>query len=69
MATVQFINVGRDHKTWTAELEDANEDTIAEEASKALLSRGVFAEQGTIYAGCRPAGRYLVLPPQKSLSV
>ncbi len=69
MVTIQFINVGRGHKTWTAELKDASEDTIAGEAGKALLSRGVCAEDGTIYAGCRPAGRYVVLPAQKSLSV
>lgn len=69
MITVQFISVGRDHKTWTAELADKSEGTIAREARRYLMSREVYAEDGTIYAGCRPVGRYVVLPAQKSLSV
>jgi hypothetical protein len=66
--TVQFVNVGREHKTWVAELPDCSEWTIAKEAAKALLSRDVHAEHGTIYAGFRAVGRYRILSAQSSTS-
>lgn len=66
--TVSFINVGRAKKCWTAELADDSENLIAREARNALMSREVWAEHGSIYAGCRLVGQYRILQPSKSLS-
>lgn len=62
MPTVAFIEIGRGKQSWTALLPDTETWTIAAEASRALASRGVDAQDGIIYVGgCRPVGRYQIL--------
>ena len=55
---VKFIDVGRDSRTWEAELPDKSVETLSEEASKALMSSDVCCTNGTVYAGFRPVGKY-----------
>ena len=62
MAKVKFIKVGRQNSTWEAELPDAEEATIAKEASNALMSSGNTCHGGTVFAGgWRAVGKYEVI--------
>jgi hypothetical protein len=64
MVKVIFKNVGRNSKTWEAELPDSNTMQLITEARKALISQGVDCYDGKIYAGMRHVGDYEIVEPK-----
>lgn len=66
---VEFVSVGAQHKTWTAQLRDLTDGTLTREVHKAhaIMSRYPefdWSDDGTealIYAGIRAVGRLRVL--------
>jgi hypothetical protein len=65
MVKVAFKNVGRNNRTWTAELPNDDPRTLAGEARQALMSAGVDCSDGKVYAGFRPVGEYEILEAEK----
>lgn len=68
MSVIEFLNVGRDRKNWTANVNDPSESKIIEaiRAGRALMSRDISITYepddnlGTIYAGVRPVGNFTI---------
>lgn len=60
MAKVKFIAVGRNKKTWEEEIADPSPDFLEAAVMMAgvLMSRDITCEDGVIFAGLRPVGRY-----------
>lgn len=63
---VNFINVGRNHKNWTAEMSSINYDSLRKQVKNAVLSKNPDFEydeetgKGEIYAGWNCVGTFEV---------
>lgn len=61
--TIQFIEIGRNKKTWfkTFETQPTDDDLVYEiRRSKALLSNDVSVSRGLVFAGIRCVGEYKI---------
>jgi len=60
MAKVRFIEVGRNKMSWEAECKgEPTYNWLHKQVKKVLGSRGIdFSNDGQIYAGLRPVGRF-----------
>ena len=63
LITVRFKNVGRNNRTWEAQLPPNDTGALIDEARKELISRGVDCFDGRVYAGMRHVGDYEIVEP------
>lgn len=67
LITVRFKNVGRNSRTWEAQLPANDPAALIGEARKELISRGVDCYDGKVYAGMRHVGDYEIVEPDPIL--
>jgi len=61
--TIQFIEIGRNKKTWSKAFEapPTDDDLVYEiRRSKTLLSNDISVSQGLVFAGIRCVGEYKI---------
>jgi hypothetical protein len=68
MQTVEFTEVGRNAKSWTARIAESEEAIVREArrggslmSSDVWLSAGEFVNHGYIMAGMRPVGKFRIV--------
>jgi hypothetical protein len=69
---IEFVEVGRAKKTWTARISPGDPKAMGRELDKALMSRDIYwtwdptTGEGTIYVGMNVVGTFLVTHDEKA---